>query len=51
MFVCVWMPLAEGVSTKQRHVALDKGEMRGYDWLFSDVMDCEPSQLETIIRA
>lgn len=46
----VWASLAEGVSGKQRHVTLDKGEMRGYDWLFSDVTDCEPSQLETIIR-
>lgn len=46
----VWVLLAEGVSGKKRHVTLDKGEMRGYDWLFSDVTDCEPSQLETIIR-
>lgn len=49
VFVCVGP--AEGVSEKQRHVTLNKGEMRGYDWLFSDVTDCEPSQLETIIRS
>lgn len=30
------------------HVTLDKGEIRGYDWLFSHVTDCESSQLETI---
>lgn len=48
--LCVRLLLAEGVSGKKRHVTLDKGEMRGYDWLFSDVTDCEPSQLETIIR-
>lgn len=46
----VWAPQAEGVSGKQGHVTLDKGEMKGYDWLFSDVTDCESSQLETIIR-
>lgn len=38
------------LSVEQRHVTLDKGEMRGYDWLFSDVMGCESFQLETISR-
>ena len=52
VFLCLYvcLPRARGVSGKQRHVTLDKGEMRGYDWLFSDVTDCEPSQLETITR-
>lgn len=48
--LCTRAPRAEGVSGKRRHVTLDKGEMRGYDWLFSDVTAREPSQLETIIR-
>lgn len=43
VFLCVRTPLAQGLSGKQRHVTLDKGEMRGNDWLFSDVTDCELS--------
>lgn len=35
---------------EKRHVTLDRGEMGGYDWLFSDVTDCESSQLEAITR-
>lgn len=42
--------LAEGVSRKKKHVTHDKREMRGYDWLFSDVTESELSQLETITR-
>lgn len=35
---------------EKRHVTLDRGEIGGYDWLFSDVTDCESSQLEAITR-
>lgn len=31
-------------------VTLDKDEMRGYDWLFSDFTECETFQLETMTR-
>lgn len=41
---------AEGAGGTRPPVTLDKDEMRGYDWLFSDFTDCESFQLETMTR-
>lgn len=40
----------KGVWREKRHVTLDRGGIGGYDWLFSDVTDCESSQLGAITR-
>lgn len=42
-----WRTSAGGTRTL---VTLDKGEMRGSDWPFSDFTDCESFQLETMTR-